>query len=144
MVQLDAATVTKDSVAPLQGIYIWRFKVDGRPAYVGVALGKKGLQQRIVGQHLCVSYKKSVFRKAIEQEACIGSGQESVDFIRSHFTLAFLSCPEDSPAIVDAAEALLIAAINSRYNKIGRNCQNVNKSQNSKYQNQEKGFFNKA
>ncbi len=117
MVQIDASTVTKDSVVPLQGIYIWRFKADGRPAYIGVGLGKKGLQQRIVEQHLRASYNKSVFRKAIEKEACIGPSQESVRFIRSHFTLAVIPCPEDSPAIVDAAEALLIAAINPRYNK---------------------------
>jgi len=118
-VQSDATKVGKDTVPAVHGIYIWRFKEDGCPAYIGVGLSKKGLQQRIVRQHLCASYTKSVFRKAIVQEARVDPRQESVTFIRSHFTFAFLICSEDAPAVVKAAEALLIAALNPKYNKKG-------------------------
>ncbi len=116
-VQMDTATVAKDSVQPLRGIYIWRFKSDGSLAYIGVGLGKKGLHQRIIGQHLSPSYTKSVFRKAIERQDGVGPGRDSVQFIRSRFTLAFVICSEETPEIVKAAEALLIAALRPKYNK---------------------------
>ena len=115
---LEAISVTTDTVPTERGIYIWRFIRDLTPAYIGVALGKNGLRQRILAQHLRSSYRKSVFRKAVVADTGVSLGQESVDFIRAHFTLAVRLCPSEDTATVKAAEALLIASLNPRYNKV--------------------------
>ena len=118
-VPTDGETLDKNSVPMLHGIYLWRFKEDKSPAYVGVALGKEGLQQRLIGQHLRRSYLKSVFRKAVVEMAGVDPGEESVDFIRSRFTVAFTTgCPNERPATIAAAEAMMIAALRPRFNKV--------------------------
>ena len=110
--KLDPATV------PLRrGIYLWRSKDDESPAYVGVALGNRGLKGRIIGQHLRSTYVQSVFRKAVERSERVDASQGSVKFIKEHFTIALAECPDDEPAIILAAEALVLAALRPRFNK---------------------------
>jgi len=120
-VPTDGETLDKNSVPTLRGIYLWRFKEDKSPAYVGVALGKEGLRQRLIGQHLRPSYLKSVFRRKIVKKYGVDPGEESVMYIRSNFTLAFIVCPnEDSATIaaIAAAEAMMIVALRPRFNKV--------------------------
>jgi hypothetical protein len=110
-IKLDPATV------PLRrGIYLWKAKEDESPAYVGVALGKRGLNGRIIGQHLRSTYVQSVFRKAVERAEHVDEREESVNFLKEHFTLALVECPDDEPAIILAAEALVVAALRPRFN----------------------------
>lgn len=120
-VPIDGETLDKNSVRTLPGMYLWRFKKGKRPAYVGVALGKGGLRQRLIGQHLRPSYLKSVFREAVRKKAGVDPGEESVDFIRSRFTVAFISCPNRhraTIAAIAAAEAMVIAALQPEFNKV--------------------------
>ena len=112
-----AHSIGGDSVPRVAGVYIFRFLANEEPAYVGRAIGEEGLYQRIVTQHLRPSYRKSVFRIAIAKDTAVGTGGESVDFILQRFSLAFVECPNDSPAVIKAAEALLIAALKPKYNK---------------------------
>jgi hypothetical protein len=114
----DGVAVTRELVPRERGVYIWRYKDTDEPAYVGRAVGRDGLRQRIMRQHLQPGYTKSVFRKAILSDAGGDPKQGSVDFIRATFSLSFLACPEDRPAVVLAAEALLIAALRPKCNKV--------------------------
>lgn len=61
---VSADTLTADSVPYGKGVYLWSSKSNGAALYIGVALGKRGLRQRIINQHLSLNYTKSVFRKA--------------------------------------------------------------------------------
>jgi hypothetical protein len=120
-VPIDGETLDRNSVPMLRGIYLWRYKKGKRPAYVGVALGKRGLRQRLIGQHLRPSYRKSVFRKAVEGRYGVDPGEKSVDLIRSRFTVAFISCPNRhraTIAAIAAAEAMVIAALQPEFNKV--------------------------
>ena len=117
--QKDAATLDGESVPIVRGIYCWSFKADDIPAYVGVALGKRGLRGRISQQHLRPSYVQSVFRKSVMLDAGVGAREESVEFIRARFKIAFVEYEQD-PSIVRAAEALLITALEPKYNKTGK------------------------
>jgi hypothetical protein len=41
----------------------------------------------------------------------------SVKFIKEHFTIALAQCPDEEPAMILAAEALVLAALRPRFNK---------------------------
>ena len=99
------------------GICIWRLSGDSSPAYVGVALGRNGLYQCIVTQHLRPSYLKSVFRKAVVADFGVDAAHGAVNCIKSRFSLAYLPCPQDTPAAIGIAESLLIATLAPKYNK---------------------------
>ena len=98
------------------GIYIWLSKDTGHIVYVGVALGRRGLSQRIASQHLRASYRKSVFRIKIAEDFGVGLGEESVDFIRKSFLLSYLPCPKVNAVTLRIAELLLIAVHQPKYN----------------------------
>jgi len=66
---MDAATIARDTISEERGIYLWRYKDGGAVAYVGPAVGREGLRQRIAGQHPGKGYPSSVFRKAIVSDA---------------------------------------------------------------------------
>jgi len=117
---LDAAQLSSENVPDSRGIYIWRRKTDGCPAYVGVALGRSGLRQRILRQHLAPGYLKSVFRKSLVASFGVHPGEDSVRFIRENFTLSLFPCPETDQAVVEHAEALLIRVLQPAYNKAKR------------------------
>jgi len=116
---MDKSELDNGKVPKERGIYLWRHKEDESAAYyVGVALGERGLKGRIIGQHLRPSYEQSVFRKAIVKYSGVNSRDESVDYIKKHFTLALAACPDQEPAVILAAEALLIAALRPKFNNI--------------------------
>jgi hypothetical protein len=124
VVPTDATNLAPESVELVHGIYLWRFKEDKSPAYVGVALGKRGLRGRIIEQHLRPSYVQSVFRMAIVESTGVGPREESVEYIKSNFTAAFVACAEEDSATIGAAESLVVAALKPRFNKIRRNVPN--------------------
>ncbi len=99
------------------GIYLWRCLDSRTITYVGVATGKDGLRQRIVKNHLYPNYTKSVFRIAVSEKFGLDIREQSVDFIKKHFALSYLSCTSLSEATVKAAEQIIIAAFSPVYNK---------------------------
>jgi len=113
--------IARPDVPREHGVYIWRRAKTGRPAYVGSATGKKGLYGRIIEQHLRPSYTKSSFRNAVRADVApnkpLDERENSVKFVGRNFTLAWYECPDDSRLAL-AAEALLIAALKPKYNKI--------------------------
>jgi hypothetical protein len=101
-----------------RGIYFWSCKDTGEVDYVGVALGKRGLKQRIASQHLRSSYIKSVFRIKISDEHKIDLGAESANFIRERYNLSYLPCPNAEKISLRIAELLLIATFRPKYNDV--------------------------
>jgi len=111
----------RDNEVPTEiGLYLWRSKIDGRPAYIGVALGRRGLRGRIMKQHLQPSYRKSVLRKTIAECKGLDLGVDCVEFLRDNFTVSYVACSSIKHSWVQAAESLLIAALGPQYNR-GRN-----------------------
>jgi hypothetical protein len=104
----DAAVVTQELVPKDHGVYLWRDKNSDRVSYIGSAVGRDGLRQRIAKQHLQPGYTKSVFRKAILDRAGGDPKGGSVHFIRETFTISWLACPDDGRSVIHAAEGLLI------------------------------------
>ena len=109
------------------GIYLWRDK-ENKVVYVGIGLGKNGLRQRLVKQHLRSSYTKSVLRIKVANENKFNLREECVDYIIKCFRVAYLSWPEEELIkdfkdymAVKIAEFLLITEhkpkYNSEYNK---------------------------
>jgi len=117
---LDSNEISSLDIPNDRGIYIWRSKDTGNPVYIGVGLGKRGLRQRIITQHLAPGYRKSVFRKAVIKEYSVDPGEESVQYIRNQFTLGVYSDPEIDPAVVEHAEAILIRVLQPTFNKAKR------------------------
>lgn len=115
-----ASEVVAEQIPRDAGIYIWRFSTDSSPAYVGVALGRNGLFQRIATQHLRPSYLKSVFRNAVVTDFTVDPSDGAVNCIKSHFSLAYLSCPEDTPSVIGIAESMLISTLKPKYNRAKR------------------------
>lgn len=111
------------SVPKIKGIYLWRERRSGKIVYVGTTLGKEGLWERIVKQHLNPSYKKtrkeekSVLRKAIVEERKISAGKECVEWIKKNLLLSFQPCKKVRKIIGSVAEKILIAEYRPRYNK---------------------------
>lgn len=121
------------------GIYIWWSKVDLAPAYIGVALNKRGLLGRVVRQHLCPTYlelraekiekasmvaiykgrraiEKSVFRKKISHNFGVLPGAQCIDFIKANFLVSFLPLPALERNDIKEIEHQLIAMHNPPYN----------------------------
>ena len=105
------------------GLYIWwKNDTNDIPSYIGIALSKAGLRQRLIKQHLNKAYlerreeklarsivyhdasgkpycEKSVFRKKVAEKYKLRGGEECVDFIVHNFTVSFLmwgSCNEST------------------------------------------------
>ena len=111
--ETDISRIPKD-----RGIYFWSCKDTGKVVYVGVALGKRGLKQRISSQHLRSSYRKSVFRIKVAEEHEIDLGVEGVNFIRDRYHLSYLICPDATIISLRIAELLLIATCKPKYNDV--------------------------
>ena len=94
-----------------KGLYI--FRQDGKAVYVGMGAGRNGLRGRIWNQHLAQGYRKSVLRKKVM--VAIGL-EESLQYIRENFTLAFFSSHMDDLVTMKLAELLLIAWHRPIYN----------------------------
>ncbi len=110
----DPLNIVKVSIPKETGVYLWRSKIDNNIVYVGRALGKRGLHQRIIRQHLAPSYSQSVLKRRIAEENNL-SILEATDFLKEHFTLAFL--PIAQLNIAKLTEMLLINEYQPKYNR---------------------------
>jgi hypothetical protein len=61
-----------------------------------------------------------VFRLAVSEKFGLDIREQSVDFIKKHFSLSYLFCTSLSEATVKAAEQIIIAAFFPVYNKSKR------------------------
>ena len=52
----EAATLSRDDIPTLQGLYVWSSASSGEVFYVGKASGRAGLRNRIWAQHLNPKY----------------------------------------------------------------------------------------
>jgi hypothetical protein len=116
--QYEGVDVVPDLLPEERGIYLWTFATNNKPAYVGSALGKDGLRQRIIRQHLRPTYTKSCFRKAVQPLVNGDKKHDAVEYIRRNFRFTFLPCPDATRATLLAAEAVLIAALHPSFNKV--------------------------
>ena len=112
-----AAKVERADLPLERGIYLW-VKIKGQVEYVGVALGRSGLRQRIGSQHLRASYTQSVFRVKVAEEFDLDLRQESVDHIRSNYRLGYLVCDDADGSMVKLAESLLVTSLRPKYNAL--------------------------
>jgi len=113
----EANKLTKELLPTDIGIYAWIDKRTMNVVYVGTALGRRGLRQRIWYQHLNPNYletrkekfaradffqlehpiykdgrvalDKSSFRKSIARRYLLRSGMETVNYIKEHYLCAF-------------------------------------------------------
>jgi len=105
------------------GVYLWRSKREGEIAYVGRGLGKGGLHQRIVKQHLRDSYTKSVFRKQISKEFNLNLKEGSALYIKENFEFSFVTFEEEDMSLRERkclasfVEKFLIYEFNPKYNR---------------------------
>ena len=121
--RIDIRDLKKDGVPKHKGIYLWRERNSGKIVYVGAALGKRGLRQRIVAQHLnpnyAISRGGSVIRKAIVELEYVSPSEGCVDWMKENLLLSFWP-PEEvevEDVIFRLAEKILIAEERPRYNK---------------------------
>jgi len=105
------------------GVYLWRSKKDREIVYVGRGLGKRGLHQRIIKQHLEASYTKSVFRKQISKEFNLKLKQGSASYIKDNFVFSFVTFEEEEMSLsrqkclASFVEKFLINESNPKYNR---------------------------
>ena len=115
----DASNTEASSVPKNIGVYLWRSKRNNEIVYIGRALGKAGLRQRIMHQHLANGYTKSVFRRQIAMEKGLNLREQSVSFIKKNFNLSFISLEGEDAHTVLLVETLLIYECCPRYNRAG-------------------------
>jgi|GEM_PF-5480190 len=117
----DPKTIKIASIVPKSiGVYLWRSKTNNEIVYVGRALGKGGLYQRIIRQHLYDRYTKSVFRKQIAEEYGLNMTAESVAFLKDNFTFSFIIFDRNDEKIVSLIETILINEYLPKYNRSGK------------------------
>lgn len=115
----DPKIIQADIVPKDIGVYLWRSKSNNEIVYVGRALGKAGLYQRIIRQHLSVGYAKSVFRLQIADEFGLNPIKESTFFIKDNFVFSFVTFDRKDKNIASFVEASLIFEYSPKYNREG-------------------------
>ena len=113
--------VDKVDVPKKIGVYLWRSKKDNNIVYIGQALGRGGLNQRIIKQHLNPRYygkgkEKSRFRKAVADEEKI-ERDKIVPFIKDNYTLSFIELPKIDKRLADFVEKSLQFEYEPKYPK---------------------------
>ena len=133
-----------DAVPKEPGVYAW-FRND-EVIYIGSSTaGRYGLYQRIVKQHLEPTYleprervwtekdqyqidnprldskgrhaiDKSAFRKSVARKHQLLAGEESVEFLKSQFTLSYLALPHAGKPLIHAIEKALTHKYDPCYN----------------------------
>ena len=122
-----------------KGLYIWWIAGSPEARYVGIALNKSGLFQRVARQHLNPKYleyrpmkfgswpvyldtdgrsyvEKSVFRKKVARSYGVTGGEPCVDLIKTIFEVSVMTAgvlPDES---VRAAEKLIVSSFQPIYN----------------------------
>ena len=113
----DPKNMKPNTVPKEIGVYLFRSKKTDAIVYAGQALGKQGLRQRILHQHLRPSYtKRSVFRNQIAEKYGLNPKQE-VPFIKDNFIFSFLPFERKDEDIVRLVEKILIKKYSPKYNR---------------------------
>ena len=143
----DPLTLCREDIPSAPGVYVWYSKASRCPVYIGKAAGDKGLRHRIWAQHLNPRYlegralkittadafqlsravvvrgqpriDKSVFRRNIGRRERIAPGQETVDYIRECFEVAWVVLPQSEVAILERELIARFAAMWDLYNLSG-------------------------
>ena len=141
--RIDLLKDPKPDVPLTCGIYCFRNREDGSPAYIGSATGQRGLRARI-SQHLNPIYlearprvfsrfdeaqvakgikhngklviEKSYFRKQLARRHDLAPGTECLSYLISRFTLSYVEFPDASREEILLAESELIEDQNPTYN----------------------------
>lgn len=116
----DPKNIEVNIVPKKIGVYLWRSKRNNEIVYVGRALGKGGLYQRIIRQHLSDNYTKSAFRKQVAEEYGLNPKGESASFIKDNFVFSFLPFERKNKNIVSFVEMMLINEYLPKYNRAGK------------------------
>lgn len=105
------------------GVYIFYRKDSNKKAYIGRAIGKKGLKQRILKQHLSSSYSKSVFKIGVIRKYSLASKPEAAKYIMDNFTVSWLPVNESNKStsgnhsLAKLIETLLLYEFETEFNK---------------------------
>jgi len=121
--ELDENTLA--NVPKETGIYIFYSKNTNEEkdkAYIGRAIGKNGLYQRIIRQHLNPKYSKSVFKLAVAKKHSIHSMERATGFIKNKYTFAYRPINEkgkspENGSFIKLIETLLLYEFETEYNK---------------------------
>lgn len=109
----DVDDLDEDDVPKKIGVYLWRSKEDDDIVYIGQALGREGLHQRIIQQHLNKNYygkgkEKSRFRRKVADEYKNLKREDVIHFIKKNYTLSFIEFPKEDKRLADFVEKLLL------------------------------------
>ena len=143
----EAATLSRDDIPTLQGLYVWSSASSGEVLYVGKASGRGGLRNRIWGQHLNPKYlesreetfqpadnfqrgccvliggrvcvDKSVFRRSIGRSLSLAPGERTVRYIRDCLAVSWVTFAPDLIGDIPRNELELIRELKPRFNKRG-------------------------
>ena len=115
----DPESFDLKEVSKNMGVYLWRSKESGRIVYIGRAIGKKGLYQRIVRNHLSNSSTKSVLKKQIAEKEVLDIKAEAAEFVKKNFTFSYLEFERADSNIVVLVEVILINEYRPKYNRDG-------------------------
>ncbi|MFA4936243.1 MAG: hypothetical protein WC568_10455 [Candidatus Methanoperedens sp.] len=122
---VDDVDELKEKVPKKIGVYLWRSKKDGQIVYIGRALGKEGLNQRIIHQHLNESYynckkgqEKSIFRKRVAAKNGNLEPDKVVPFIKENYTLSFKESPNEDKLLAAFVEKLLQFELKPKYSPL--------------------------
>ncbi len=108
--------IMRDRIPREEGIYIFWGKESLKPIYAGVALGNKGLSQRI-RQHLKGPNRQSVLRRKISKDMAFSKEDDCTKYILNFFTLSYLPMPDVDHGVIRLAELLLILLQRPKYNR---------------------------
>lgn len=140
----DENLIVRDDIPLDIGIYAWFTKVNKELIYIGKATGSGGLRKRIWSQHLnpvyleCrtskftskdffqvnnpvhhnnkVGIDKSAFRKSVARKYSILAGNNSVEYLKSNYLIAFESYHNLSAAEIATLEKELIIKFKPKFN----------------------------
>jgi hypothetical protein len=144
--RIPGRKVSASNVPAERGIYAW-YSQTGEPVYIGKATGSKGIRYRVMKQHLNPKYlekrsekftqddayqcevsptlhgrvcvDQSAFRKNVARAHRLKPGQESVNYLRDNFELAWVELPDESGARIAELERAIRALLpeRPRYNR---------------------------
>lgn len=140
----DANLIIRDDIPVEIGVYAWYTKSNEELIYIGKATGKGGLRKRIWSQHLNPKYlecrtskftskdsfqvdnpvlhnnkigiDKSAFRKSVARKYFLLAGNDSVQYLKSNYLIAFESYKNLSTAEIATLEKELIFKMKPSFN----------------------------
>ena len=140
----DANLIIRDDIPVDIGVYAWFTKANEELIYIGKATGNGGLRKRIWSQHLNPKYlecrtskftskdsfqvnnpvlhnkkigiDKSAFRKSVAREYSLLAGNDSVQYLKNNYLIAFVSYKNLSAAEISILEKEFIIKMKPKFN----------------------------